>query len=116
MSALKVKDISKALTAKGFVAEKSHHTMYWYVHAGKKTAVRTRLSHGETEYGSNLLGQMAKQMGLSKDQLHEFVECTLSGAAYSAHLVATKKVITDVAADEKKESQPALALTAERKA
>lgn len=93
MSAVKVKDIEKALLAKGFTLENSHHKMFWLMFQGKKTSIRTRISNGAKEYDDNLLAQMSKQMGISRGQFDSFVECTLSGPDYAAHLVETKKVV-----------------------
>ncbi len=55
MSALKTKDIEKALLAKGFTLENSHHKIFWLVFQGKKTSIRTRISNGAREYDDNLL-------------------------------------------------------------
>jgi hypothetical protein len=38
---------------------------FWLVVDGKKTAIRTRFSHGAREYGDALLGAVANQMKLT---------------------------------------------------
>ena len=87
MSTFKTRDIRKSLLDKGFEKNSSHHEMYWLHIEGRKTSVRTRLSHGSTEYGDNLLGQMAAQLRLRRRQLDELVECPMSGKDYIDHLV-----------------------------
>ncbi len=92
MASRRTSDISQALTAKGFETDQTHHAMFWLHVDGKKTSIRTRLSHGIGEYGDNLLGQVAKQMKIRRKQLDEFIDCTLSGAEYVALLKADGKV------------------------
>jgi hypothetical protein len=92
MTTFKAMDIEQALTKKGFSLDTSHHKMFWYYSAGKKTSIRTRVSHGIDEYGDSLIGQMARQVGLTKAQLSSFITCTLSAEQYQAILVTSKKI------------------------
>ena len=76
------KNIEKGLKRKGFNRVESHHHyfIYWTL-SGKKTAVRTRTSHGSKSrtLGDSLLGKMADQCGgLSKRDFLKLVDCTLS--------------------------------------
>jgi hypothetical protein len=88
MSAIKTRDIRKVLTNKGFqIVDCRHHEMLWFFACGKKTSIRTRLSHGSDEYGDGLLGLMAKQLKLARYDLDRLIECSLTEAAYSEHLV-----------------------------
>ncbi len=52
----------------------------------------TKLSHGINEYGDDLLYMVKKQLGLTKPQLINFVNCPLTERAYREHLVKTGKV------------------------
>ena len=92
MSTIKTRDISKSLEAKGFKKQETHHEMYWLHVDGKKTSVRTRISHGSTEYDGYLLGQVAKEMGLRRSELNNFVECCLSATDY-VKLLSERKLI-----------------------
>lgn len=92
MSTIKTRDISRSLEAKGFKLQETHHEMYWLYVDGKKTSVRTRISHGANEYDGRLLGQVAKEMGLRRAELNNFVECCLSGADY-VRLLSERKLI-----------------------
>ncbi len=82
MSAIKTRDIERALTSKGFQKELTHHEMFWFFHKGKRTSIRTRISHSLKEYSDPLLTQMAKQMKLTREELDDFVDCNLSGEGY----------------------------------
>ncbi len=93
MATLKTKDICTSLTNKGFKEDNTHHKMYWLHVGDKKTSIRTRISHGEAEYGDNLIAKVAKQMNLTKKQLFSFVECTLGGEMYLKILVDNGRVI-----------------------
>lgn len=82
MSELRVSRITNALRQKGFEGYGSHHFMYWLVVRGRKTAIRTRISHGERKLDDWLLRQMAKQLHLSKQELLEFIDCRIDGEQY----------------------------------
>jgi len=51
----KTRAIRAALLSKGFMADDTHHEMFWLVVDGRKSSIRTRISHGVAEYGDNLL-------------------------------------------------------------
>lgn len=87
MSSRKTRQIAKALTDKGFEPMSTHHEMYWFSVDGKKTSIRTRISHGFKEYGDQLLAQMAKQVKLKRDQLELLIDCPLSKEGYVEILV-----------------------------
>jgi hypothetical protein len=87
MTTAKTKDIRKALTGKGFQNTESHHEMFWLFAYGKKTSIRTRLSHGCEEYDDSLLGLMAKQLKLKRGELNRLIECPMSGDEYLDGLV-----------------------------
>jgi hypothetical protein len=78
----RARDIERALAGKGFEKDPTHHLMFWLHVDGKKTSVRTRLSHGLSEYGDSLLAQVAKQMKITRAQLDAFIDCDLSAAEY----------------------------------
>jgi hypothetical protein len=87
MSTIKTKDIHKALTGKGFRVVESHHEMLWFFVQGKKTSIRTRLSHGSEEYDDSLLGLMAKQLKLRRADLDRLIECPLTENEYVNKLI-----------------------------
>ena len=75
----KTRAIRAALLSKGFIADDTHHEMFWLVVDGKKTSVRTRISHGVAGYGDNLLALIARQIGLNNRELYSLVDCPMDG-------------------------------------
>lgn len=92
MTSLPTRALGDALESKGFARSNTHHQIFWLVVDGKKTAIRTRLSHGAREYGDALLGAVANQMRITRADLRRFVECELSGEQYLAMLRAAGHV------------------------
>lgn len=84
MSSLKTIDIKKNLGKKGFeVNDKRDHIWFNYLTPeGKKTIIRTKISHGKDDIGDSLIGQMAKQVHLQKRDFVRLVTCTLSKDDY----------------------------------
>lgn len=89
MAAYKTRDLEKALLSKGFERADTHHVMLWLHVDGKKTAVRTRISHGVKDYGDSLLGEMSKQVKLPRKKFTNLIECPLSREDYINHLRST---------------------------
>jgi len=88
----KTRTIRAAFLSKGFIADETHHEMFWLVVGGKKTSVRTRISHGAKECGDQLLTLMARQVGLNKSELYRLVDCPMDGEELKALLVERGKV------------------------
>ena len=93
MSTISSKNIESALLSKGFRRDNTHHEYLWLYVDGKKTTVKTWLSHGIREYGDDLLAQVKKQLGISKNQLIALVHCPLGHADYVRHLRDTGRII-----------------------
>lgn len=90
---MKTSKIAASLLKKGFVQKETHHSYYLLFVNGKKTSIRTRLSHGSSEYGPNLLSQVKKQLGLkTMEELDDFINCPMSGEAY-VELLLDRKVL-----------------------
>lgn len=80
-------DIDVSLTKKGFRREAGDHFFYIYWNlAGKKTLKRTKMSRGSSHkiVGDPLLGAMSRQIGVSKKNFLDLVDCTLDQAGYEA--------------------------------
>jgi hypothetical protein len=88
----KTKAIRAALLKKGFVADDTHHEMFWLVVDGKKTSVRTRISHGAKEYGDELLALVARQVGLGKQEMYRLIDCPMDGEKLRASLVERGRI------------------------
>lgn len=61
--------------------------MFFFMVAGKRTSIRTRLSHGQTKIDNWLLGEIAKQVHLSKQDLNQFIECEMTQEAYLRKMI-----------------------------
>lgn len=63
---------------------------FWY--DGKLTRCRTKFSHNAEELNNYLIGEMAKQIALSRNEFIEFAKCTLSKEGYVTILKSKKLV------------------------
>lgn len=88
----KTRAIRAALLSKGFIADDTHHEMFWLVVDGRKTSIRTRISHGVAEYGDNLLALIARQVGLSRQELYGIVDCPMDGEKLKRLFIERGKV------------------------
>lgn len=89
MKVRSVKDIEKALLAKGFekapFKQKSHHTYYYFNHEGKRTGVYTYLSHSpkSSDYGPHLMSKIKQQLKFEDTKLAEaFLDCPFKENQY----------------------------------
>lgn len=89
MGALDRRVVLDGLQAKGFVEETSsskadHHRYFYFWYQGKKTRVRTRISHTAKHktLAAPRVNEMAKQCCLRTDQFTDLVQCPLSKLAY----------------------------------
>ena len=95
---LKVRDVKKALTIKGFREEKRDHWYYLFYHNGKKTNIYTKISYNQTDISKPLCSAMARQMKLAgNSEFEKFVECNLSGEKYLQLLTVGKHIETTTA-------------------
>lgn len=87
--------IISSLQSKGFVKNNNDHKYYiYYSTNGKKTIVKTMVSHGSSykTIGTELIKKMARQCMLTKDEFVNLVECPLSRKKYE-RILESKKVI-----------------------
>lgn len=90
-------EVEASLLKKGFKPTHPGSDHNWFVYAdaaGKKAiGARTKTSHGRGfDLDDYLLGQMARQVGLTKKQFLELVDCPLSREAYEKLLKAAGKL------------------------
>ncbi|MCW4001048.1 MAG: hypothetical protein NWE93_12495 [Candidatus Bathyarchaeota archaeon] len=82
MATLKAREVISSLKKKGFLQSEGDHT-YFVLHvSGKKTSIRTKVSHGKTELDEYLLHMMSLQVKLEKRQFADLVNCPLSAQDY----------------------------------
>jgi len=92
MNPRKTKDIKATLSSKGFVPEERDHSYYFLHVDGQKSSIRTKISHVNKEYGSNLLSLVARQLHLSNAELDNFLDCPLRHTDYITILKEKKKL------------------------
>jgi hypothetical protein len=78
MSTYKTRDIESALIKKGFQVKQSHHKFYSLFVDGKKTNIKTFISHGIKEYNKTLLSSMKNQLHLSSKEFEDLISCPLT--------------------------------------
>jgi len=78
MVTIKMRDIVHGLGKKGFCASESDHTRLVLYVNGKKTEIRTKVSHGSNEINDHLINLMSIQVKLEKDQFIDLIDCPLT--------------------------------------
>jgi len=84
---IKSRKVASSLKRKGFVEEtwRKGHTFYHFHHMGKEYPIMTHMSrggHGD-EISDKLLGAMAEQLSLAKNEFEDLVNCPLSQSDYA---------------------------------
>lgn len=77
--------VKENLPKKGFVEQDDrNHVFYHFKHDGKKTHIRTHVSHGSKykTLGNDLVSKMAKQCKLTTKNFRSLAECTISHEEY----------------------------------
>ncbi len=71
---------------KGFrIKDSRHRTFEYYTLDGERSRIKTLMSHGsDREINDHLLGQMARQLHLTRRQFDDLIDCRLSQADYEA--------------------------------
>jgi hypothetical protein len=95
MASWSYRDIRQALTQKGFETERTtNHIYYRFHHQGKKTSIRTKVSHGtgDVSTASGLFRDYKRQLRLSTRELERFFSCPMSGAEYARLLLENEHV------------------------
>lgn len=90
MPSLKKDMVVRNLTKKGFAQDERDHLYLTYVTLdGKKTAIRTKVSHGsKSDITTGLVSAMARQCQLTTPEFKEFAECKLDQNQYEQILTA----------------------------
>lgn len=70
--------VRNSLLEKGFGLENNNHKMFYYYMDGKRTSIRTMISHNSDEIDDFLIGKMKNQLKLSKEQFLDLVDCPLT--------------------------------------
>ena len=84
---LPAREVDGSLTKKGFrKVERDHHFYFLFIN-GRKTRIRTMISHGEREISDKNCSAMAREMKLTTSQFKEFVYCNIQNKEYVEILI-----------------------------
>ena len=86
MATLKARKILSGLEKKGFVQAEGDHTYLILYVNGKKTSIRTKVSHGSNEINDYLITKMSMQVKLERKKFLDLVNCPLSLERYLEEL------------------------------
>jgi len=77
------REIRQALSRKGFIEHSGHHQFLTLYVDGRKTSIRTRVSHGGKDYGHNLMTRLKQQLRLNGTaELQGLLDCPMSRDKY----------------------------------
>lgn len=90
----KHRNVRSGLSTKGFeIEENRKHIHFVYVDLqGRTTTARTMLSHAAAsdDISDQLLGQMARQVGLKRSEFLDLVDCPMSREALDVRVRAAE--------------------------
>jgi len=91
----KHRDVRAGLTAKGFSVEEGRKHIHFVYEdlEGRTTTARTMLSHGAggEDISDNLLGRMAREVGLKRADFLNLVDCPMSREEFDAKIIAEEQ-------------------------
>ena len=94
-------EVENSLLKKGFLPkEGDHHYFIYHTKTGKKSRVFTKTSHGAKEIDDHLLGKMAQQCKLNRQQFDRLIECPLNRDTYERMLIQGEYVDASPIADQ----------------
>lgn len=96
MTTYSSKNISLVLLKKGFKQDNRDHKKYHLLICGKKVGIHTFVSHGTKEYGDILIGEMKKQLRLSKKEFVDLIDCPMTKEEYIKILVERGYIMTKI--------------------
>ena len=82
------REVLRGLRRKGFRELNSRHLqLKFFTVSGEDSEIATVMSHGaDRDINDHLLGQMARQLHLTRRQFDDLIDCRLSQADYEAML------------------------------
>ena len=90
MAALKKQDLRRTFSGKCKAEEDTKGDHVWYVfRVGDAVYAKTKVSHGRGDLGRPIAARIARQVGLTQDELRELVSCNYTSANFHANLAAS---------------------------
>lgn len=84
MATRKAHEVASALMRKGFRLREGDHHWYEFCVDGELANIRTKISHGDNECDSYILGRMAQQVHLTSKQFRDLVDCPMTERNYKS--------------------------------
>lgn len=82
MTSIKTRKVLNGLIKKGFYLSPGDHKHLVFQVDGKKTSIRTKVSHGSKEINDYLINLMSIQIKLGKKQFIDLIGCPMTSKAY----------------------------------
>ena len=82
MTSIKTNKVLNGLMRKGFCKAEGDHKFLIFHYNGKKTKIRTQISHGSKEISDYIINRMSIQLKLEKRQFIDLINCPMSNDAY----------------------------------
>ena len=87
------KAVKNSLEGKGFQLGRGDHHHLFLMVDGKRTPIRTKISHGRKMYTDGLWKCLKEQLKLNNEEPHDLLRCVLSYDAYVSLLVSKNILI-----------------------
>lgn len=96
LTTIKTNKIAKGLCAKGFQEDAKHdHRIFRLYVENKKTGIYTKISHGKSEYGDQLISLMARELYMENSRYFlNYIHCDISYKQYIETL-KEKKILSE---------------------
>ena len=92
MAPRRARDVEKGLLCKGFQKREGDHTFLHLFVDGRKAPVQTKISHGSKEISDSLLGQMSRDLEISRRDFEDLANCPLSREEYLTKLRQRRRI------------------------
>ncbi|SFJ25735.1 hypothetical protein SAMN02910355_1829 [Terrisporobacter glycolicus] len=84
--------VESSLKKKGFIQEPGDHKYFVFYCDGKRSKIRTKVSHNGQDIGDSLIKCMSKQVHLNKSDFADLINCPLSKEEYTKKMKDEKNV------------------------
>lgn len=84
--------VERSLKKKGFKQEPGDHKYFVFYYNGKRSNIKTKVSHCGQDIGDSLIKCMSKQVHLSKTDFENLINCPLSKEEYTKKMEDEKNI------------------------
>ncbi|MHB8561015.1 MAG: type II toxin-antitoxin system HicA family toxin [Thermoplasmataceae archaeon] len=87
MKMYKTEEIKQSLLKKGFILKEGDHSYFVFYHSGKATGIFTKVSHGSTPPGKDILSKIKRQLHFSSQKdFEKLIDCPMKQEEYENYL------------------------------